>query len=203
MKYFFTILILCSARLSTSAQAPASITQGNQLYLEGNFGAAETEYRKALEEEKENQIARFNLANTLIKEKKSDDAGKLLSDLRTKENPVDIRAKASYNLGVIFTQNKKLEESIEAYKAALRNDPNDQQARENLEKAMMEFKKKSPPKKENKEKKNEPKKQPPKPKLNPKEVRQHLQLLEQKEKQVQQRLLQNNSRNGTPQPKDW
>ena len=55
-----------------------------------------------------------------------------------------------------MSQQKKLEESIDAYKNALRQNPNDKEARENLQKALLELKKKTPPpkKKASRKKKN-------------------------------------------------
>ena len=82
-------------------------------------------------------------------------------------------------------------------------------ARENLQKALLELKKKPPPpKKEEKkdQKKQDPKQQPkkqPQSKMSPKEAEQRLKLLSQKEKEVQQRMQQAKSRTGGGQPKDW
>lgn len=59
----------------------------------------------------------------------------------------EIRAKSFYNKGVILSQQKNLKESIEAYKNALRINPADKEARENLQKDLLELKKKQPPKK--------------------------------------------------------
>ena len=58
-----------------------------------------------------------------------------------------IKAKSYYNKGAILSSQKKLEESIEAYKNAFRQNPDDKEARENLQKALLELKKKTPPKK--------------------------------------------------------
>ena len=60
----------------------------------------------------------------------------------------ELKGKAYYNKGVVLSRSKKLEESIEAYKNALRQNPDDKEARENLQKALLELKKKKPPPKE-------------------------------------------------------
>ena len=75
-----------------------------------------------------------------------------------------------------------MEESIEAYKETLRLNPGDQEARENLQKALLELKKKTPPKKQEEKKKQEQQKQQPKPKISPRDAEQQLKLLEQKRK---------------------
>jgi len=179
-----------------------NIETGNNYYRQQQYDKAESEYRKVLETSSIDKTARFNLADALIKQNKADDANKLLRILNVEENGNDLRSKVVYNQAVILTQQKKLEESIEGYKEALRFNPGDQEARENLQKALLELKKKNPPKKQEEKKKQEQQKQQPKPKISPREAEQQLKLLEQKEKQVQERL-QKNSRTGNAQPKDW
>ena len=195
-------LLLATAPVILSAQPQNNtIETGNNFYRQQQYDKAESEYRKALEASPGDRIAKFNLANALIKQDKRDDANKLLVELNVQENKTDLRSKATYNQGVMLTHQKKLEESIESYKETLRLNPNDQEARENLQKALLELKKKNPPKKQE-EKKKEQQKQQPKPKISPREAEQQLKLLEQKEKQVQERL-QKNSKTGGSQPKDW
>jgi len=179
-----------------------NIETRNNYYRQQQYDKAESEYRKVLETSSIDKTARFNLADALIKQNKADDANKLLRILNVEENGNDLRSKVVYNQAVILTQQKKLEESIEGYKEALRFNPGDQEARENLQKALLELKKKNPPKKQEEKKKQEQQKQQPKPKISPREAEQQLKLLEQKEKQVQERL-QKNSRTGNAQPKDW
>lgn len=202
MKLSVTILLLISCG-SLIAQQNKTIDDGNNYYRQQQYNKAEDEYQKVLQSSPNNKIAKFNLADALIKQNKTDDANKLLNELDVKGTNNDIRSMATYNEGVILSQQKKLEESIEMYKATLRLNPNDQEARENLQKALLELKKKNPPKKQDEKKKKQQQQQPPpKPKISPREAQQQLKLLEQKEKQVQERL-QKNSQTGTPQPKDW
>ena len=199
MKHLVAILFLTPV-LVIAQQENNSIQQGNNFYRQQQYDKAESEYEKALQNSPNNKIAKFNLANALIKLDKKAEADKLLAELSANENKTAIRPKATYNEGVLLTQQKKLEESIEAYKETLRLDPNDKEARENLQKALLELKKKNPPKKQ--EKKKEEQKQQPKPKISPREAEQQLKLLEQKEKQVQERM-QKSSRTGNSLPKDW
>jgi len=200
MRHLLAILILLTPVLLKAQQENNIIQTGNNFYRQQQYDKAESEYQKALQNSPNNKIAKFNLANALIKEDKKVDADKLLAELNVNENKTEIRPKATYNQGVLLTQQKKLEESIEAYKQTLRLDPNDKEARENLQKALLELKKKNPPQKQ--EKKKEEQKQQPKPKISPREAEQQLKLLEQKEKQVQERI-QKNSRTGNSLPKDW
>jgi Ca-activated chloride channel family protein len=200
-----TSLFCLVAILSSAQDTSKLIDAGNNYYRHQQYDKAEAEYRKVLEISPDNQTAKFNLANSLIKQNKNDDAIKLLTELNVPEKKIETRSDAFYNLGVIFSNQKKVEESIEAYKETLRLNPADNDARENLQKALLELKKKNPPEenKSNKKNKEPPQKQQPKTKLSPKQVQQQLKSLEQKEKELQQRLQKNNSKTSNSEPKDW
>jgi len=200
---FIIVIIFQLVKIVQAQEVNEAINNANELYKQQQYEQAESEYRKVLEEDPSNQIARFNLGNTLYRLGKLQEASQIFNDLATKEKEKEMRTKAFYNYGVMMTKQKKLEESIEAYKNALRTDPADTMARENLQKALLELKKKNPPKKkEEKQKKDEKKPQPPKSKMNQNEAEQKMKLLQQKEKEVQERL-QKNSKSGSSQPKDW
>ena len=188
-----------------SQETEKAIQRGNELYTQKQYPQAETAYNEVIEKEPANGIAKFNRTNALYRQNKNDEAVKALDDLAFKTNETDIKSKSYYNKGVILSGQKKLEESIEAYKNALRNDPSDKQARENLQKALLELKKKEPPppKKEDKKKSPQQQKQQQQPKMNQKEAEQRLKLMEQKEKEVQQRLQKEKSKQGGGQAKDW
>jgi len=194
-------MLLCCTSLW--AQEPDRLIQkGNDLYKQQQYQQAEVTYAEALAKDPNNATAKFNQANALYKQNKPDEAIRVLNDLAFKTQDQSVKAKAYYNKGAILSAQKKLEESVEAYKDALRQDPTDKDARENLQKALMELKKKNPPKKEN-NKKQQQKQPKPQPKMSQKEAEQRLQLLEQKEKEVQQRLQKEKSRQGGGQGKDW
>ena len=208
MKKSFIILsiaILFSHSVLKAQQVQEIIKKGNDLYKKQQYEPAKKEYDEALTKDSANTIAKFNRANTAYRLAKPDDAIKSFDQLAAKYKASDEKAKAWYNKGVVLSNQKRLEESIEAYKDALRQDPNDKDARENLQKALLELKKKTPPppKKEDKKKKQQDKKQKEQPKMNQKEVEQKLKLLEQKEKELQQRLQQQKSKTGGASQKDW
>ncbi len=204
MRICFIIPVLLAAVPVMAQQEEKTIQQGNDYYRQQQFDKAETAYEKVLEENPASDKAKFNLSNSLLKQGKQEEALKGFAELADKTKGKDLKSRSFYNKGVVLTQQKKLEESIEAYKNALRQDPSDKEARENLQKALLELKKKNPPKKE--EKKN-PKQQQQKkqqqPKMSPKEAEQRLKLLQQKEKEVSQRLQKEKSKSGGGQAKDW
>jgi Ca-activated chloride channel family protein len=205
MKVMLIILILCISRISSaqSSEADKNIRTGNEFYKQQQFDKAASAYSKAIEVDPGNGLAKFNLANTLYKQNKPDEAVNGFNEVAKNSGKKELNEKAYYNKGAVFSQQKKLEESIDAYKNALRLNPDDKEARENLQKALLELKKKNPPqKKEDPEKKKKQQEQP-QSKMNPKEVQQRLQLLAQKEKEVQQRVQKEKSRTGGNLTKDW
>ncbi len=195
------ILISCYS-FGQSEQAEKEIQAGNDFYKQQQYDQAATEYKKAITNEPANAKAKFNLANTLAKQGKPDEAVKSFTEISDNTKEAELKSKAFYNKGAILSQQKKLEESIEAYKNALRQNPDDKEARENLQKALLELKKKNPPKPKKEDQKKNPQKQP-QSKMNRKEAEQRLKLLEQKEKEVQQRLQKEKSKTGGSQTKDW
>jgi tetratricopeptide (TPR) repeat protein len=171
--------------------ATQSIIKGNQLYQQSQFDLAEIQYRKALEYEPENERAKYNLANALQRQTKYDEAAKLLEDLAGSSKDNSIKSAAYYNQGVAYTKMKNLDASIESYKKALRTNPNDQQARENLEKALLQ--------KKNQKSSSQQKKS--QSSMSQKEAQQKLDMLNQKEKQLHQR--KDKEQQGSGQAQDW
>jgi Ca-activated chloride channel family protein len=171
------------------------ISKGNQYYKQTQFDLAEAEYRRALQTDPANATAQYNLANALQKQKKYDEAVQVLEKLYSSGANNNLRSAAAYNQGVAHTKQKALEASIESYKKALRLNPDDKEARENLQKALSELKKK-----QDEEQKQQKKSQS---NMSQKEAEQKLNLLQQKEKQLQERLQNQNKQKGGKQAKDW
>jgi tetratricopeptide (TPR) repeat protein len=204
------IILLCSWRANAQQYINRMIRDANALYEHQQYEQAEAAYNKVLERNSENSTAKFNLANTLFRRSKKDDAVKLFDNIASNETDPALRSKAYYNKAVVLTRQDKLEECIEAYKSALRLNPGDNEARENLQKALLELKKKQPPKKkqddsQKKKKQNQQNKQQqqPRPKMNQQEAEQRLKLMEQKEKEVLQRMQREKAKTGNVLAKDW
>jgi len=206
MKKILTIVfILVSLDSFSQKTAVEKIIQtGNGYYRQQQYAKAAEEYAKAVTAVPSNMTAKFNLANALYKQDKKIDAVQLFAEVAETGTEKEIRSQAFYNKGVILSDQNNLEESIEAYKNALRNNSADKEARENLQKALLELKKKKAEKKKenDQQKKKDPQKQPPS-KMNPKEAEQRLKLLQQKEKEVQQRVQKEKTKTGGSQAKDW
>jgi tetratricopeptide (TPR) repeat protein len=184
------------------------VRSANRLYKERKYDKALPEYMKAKEVNSNDPVLNFNLGDAFYRSAKFEEAAGTFNELIGNSDDNVIKQKSYYNQGVALTRQNKLEESIDAYKMAVKMDPADQDARINLQKALLELKKKVPPppeKKEEKQKKQEKKdqqKQPPQSKLTKKQVEQLLRALQQREQQVQQKMQQRH-RTAGQQEKDW
>lgn len=126
------ILLLMMA-MSASAQTDRQyIRQGNKLFRSGDYPNAEVAYRKAIEKNPKNPQAVYNLGNALMAQKKDSAAVvQFESASKLETNPLR-KAKAFHNMGVVCQSHKMYGEAIEAYKNALRLNPNDDETRYNL-----------------------------------------------------------------------
>ena len=119
--------------LSSNAQTDRQyIRQGNKQFRSGDYPNAEVSYRKAIEKNPKNPQAVFNLGNALMAQKKDSAAVvQFESASKLETNPLR-KAKAFHNMGVVCQSHKMYGEAIEAYKSALRLNPNDDETRYNL-----------------------------------------------------------------------
>ena len=203
------ILSLITGLQLHAQPADILIQKGNEYYKQQQYEQAEGQYSDAVKKEPSGSTAKFNLANTRYRRGKQEEAITGFDEITIAEKDALLRAKAYYNKGVILSRQQKTGESIEAYKNSLRQNPGDQEARENLQKALLLLKKKNPPpKKEDrspkkKQQQEQQQKQQQQPKMSQKESEQKLRLLEQKEKEVQKRLQKEKAKTGGSQSKDW
>ena len=127
-----TMLLLLVAVTASAQTDRQYIREGNKQFRMGDFAKAEVSYRKAVEKNPKNPQAAFNLGNALMAQKKDSTAVQQFEQsARMETNP--LRKSAAYhNTGVICQTHKMYDEAIEAYKNALRNNPNDDETRYNL-----------------------------------------------------------------------
>jgi len=208
MKRAIVVVLMLASGTTFAQDQQSSLRKGNELYRKQQYPAAEAAYAEAEKQDPANMNSKFNKANAMHRQNKQSAAIRELDDLSFKSSDNSLKSKSQYNKGVILSGLGKTEEAVEAYKAALRLDPTDKQARENLQKALKELEKKKQqqePKKEQKQQQNKQQQQQPQPQpqMNQKEAEQRLKLLEQKEKEVQQRLQKEKSRQGGGTGKDW
>ncbi len=126
-------IVLIYATSALAQKENKHIRSGNDYYEEENFKEAEVDYMKALEAKPESYRGQFNLGGALYKQENFEDATKLYGSLAERDVDVEERANSFYNLGNSFLKAEKYAESVEAYKNALRLNPDDMDAKYNME----------------------------------------------------------------------
>ncbi len=219
-----TLLIaLCLLPIAALAQnEKALIKKGNEAYEKKEYNNAITNYQQATTKNPANPTAQYNLGNALYKNKKTDEAVQAYENALFNTTSNADKSKAYYNKGVVLQNDKKLPECIEAYKNALKLDPKDEDARQNLQKALLQQKeqqkKEEKDKKEDKKPRDDKKKkekdkpkedeknEQPKPqpsKLTKQDAEEKLKALLQQEKNLQERLRKINAATSAKPEKDW
>lgn len=194
----------------------ALIRRGNRFYNKQEYDQSQSNYEKALKKSPGNPDAHFNLGDALYRKNDYEKAAGSYDDVLQSKADENTRQSAYYNKGVAMIRQKKIDESIDAWKNALRLNSADSDARENLVKALLEKKKQEqqnkkdkPDKKKSDDKQKKDQNKPdnsPKPqqsKLSKQQVEQYLRSLEQREKDVQDKMNQNKTHALSQPEKDW
>lgn len=113
--------------------AKSLIHKGNELYSKQKYNEAASAYSKSVEKKGALPLeGNFNLGDALYKQKKYDDAAQRFTDIGSSAASPAVKAGAYHNLGNSLLESKKYQESIDAYKKALLNNPKDDETRYNL-----------------------------------------------------------------------
>ncbi len=137
------VLLACSTTAFAQKES-RDIRSGNSAYRDSLYDAAEVHYRRALETNSDSYAAQFNVGNALYRQNdsakyeaalKAYQRAAYLMDNEHKDDPVKY-AKAMYNAGNCYKQLNRIPEAIESYSEALRKNPKDDEARENLAKLL-------------------------------------------------------------------
>jgi tetratricopeptide (TPR) repeat protein len=217
-----TLFFLLSATNSFSQNEKVILKKGNELYNKNEFENAAIEYQKITTTKPSNTTAQFNLGNALYKNNKIDASLSAYDNVLTSNGSTAEKSKAYYNKGVVLHNNKKLPEAIDAYKNALKLNPADDDARQNLQQALIQQKqqkekeqkkdkeKKKPKEDQNKKEQEKPKDEQkndlPKPqpsKITKKDAEEKLKALLQQEKNLQDKLRKVNMASPNKPEKDW
>lgn len=133
MKKLVYILLLLFPTLLFAQSEAKLIRHGNKDFKSKDYKAAEINYRKSLEKNNKSLKGEFNLGDALYELEDYENAAKLFQDLGKKDIAPEQLAEIFHNLGNTFLETKKYQESIEAYKNALRRNPSDLDTKYNLE----------------------------------------------------------------------
>jgi tetratricopeptide (TPR) repeat protein len=213
----------CLSPIDANAQNDKQlIKKGNDAYEKKEYDNAVTQYQQAAVKNPADPTANYNLGNALYKKNKNDEAVQAYDEAVSKSADKNDKSKSFYNKGVVLQNNKKIPECIEAYKNALKLNPQDEDARQNLQKALQQ--QKQDQKKDNKDKKQDKKQKDdkkqqekdkpkedeknnqPKPqqsKLTKQDAEEKLKALLQQEKNLQDKLRKVNTATSAKPVKDW
>lgn len=134
IRFVFLIMLGIPAFLPAVAQQERKfIREGNELFEKQDFEKAEVEYRKAADKKADSFEAAFNMADALYKQKKYDEALQQFSALAKEEKNKERLGEIFHNIGNTLLAMEKTDESIEAYKESLRNRPDAEETKYNLE----------------------------------------------------------------------
>jgi Ca-activated chloride channel family protein len=132
--FSLVLILLGCTQIGSAQKSIKEIRQGNKHYEKSEYQEAEQSYRDALEANNFNyDEATYNLANALYMAEDNELAIKEFSRITELSANQEIRQKAFHNLGNAYFKEGKLKESVEAYKNALRINPNFEDARYNME----------------------------------------------------------------------
>lgn len=118
------------------------VTAGNKLYAEEKYDEANNKYRDALVENPESSIINFNIGDVQYKKRHFEEAIKSY-EKSTSSDEIKVQSGSYYNIGNTLYKMGKLPESISAYKKALELNPEDEDAKYNLEYVRAKLKDKS------------------------------------------------------------
>ncbi len=121
-----------------SALPPEQNQQGNDALLNGDYAAALDSYRAAQVAAPDQAEYYINAANAYVADNQPEQAIAALTQalLRADET---LKPHIFYNLGNIYFQQSRLPEAIQAYRQALLGNPQDEDARHNLELALRQL----------------------------------------------------------------
>ena len=137
-RFFQTFIFFASISLVFNAFSQSekkSIREGNREYRKGNFIDSEISYRSALEENPSSFKGNFNLGDAMYKQENFEEATKIFEELSALNLSPKEKAEIFHNLGNSYFKQEKYPESVEAYKNALRNYPDDMETKYNLAQA--------------------------------------------------------------------
>ena len=140
--YYIILLLLTALSVSSYAdnrQARKLIRKGNALYRADKRQEAQVDYLKAYRADSTDARVQYNLATSmfpqdykLVQKERCDTMAMMFERAAQAETNPLRKAKAYHNEGVAYQGVKDFGKAIEAYKNALRNNPNDDESRYNL-----------------------------------------------------------------------
>lgn len=153
MKSLFIYSLLFLSFAIYAQEKDKNLPKANEEFAAKNFIDAEADYRISQSKAPKNAITTYNLGNAIYRQNQASEAKFSYIKAVEKSKTRTEKHQAFHNLGNTFMKEKEYTKAVEAYKNALRNNPEDEETRYNyaLAKKML---KENPPKKDDKKDKN-------------------------------------------------
>jgi Ca-activated chloride channel homolog len=133
MKRLIMISVLAVSTATLWAQQERRfIRKGTEEFNNQKFVESEVEYRKALDKDAQSYEAKYNMAGALFKQQKLNEALEQYQALAGTQTDKSRLSQIYHNMGNVYFSGGKFDESIDAYKKALKNNPLDNETRYNL-----------------------------------------------------------------------
>ncbi len=138
-RFYIGIAMLALATLAPFAEAAAQkmperrlVRKGNRQFGRERYDKSIESYTRALEAAPTSFEAAYDLANAMFRAERYDTAEQTLKGIVADSTRSDIdRSEAVYNLGNTQFAQQKLKEALSSYRAAMRLNPDDQEAKYN------------------------------------------------------------------------
>ncbi|NRD18802.1 aerotolerance regulator BatC [Winogradskyella eckloniae] len=119
-------------QLKAEKNATNLVYKANELVGSDNYIEAEMAYRKAISEAPSKAVGSYNLSHSYFRKGNFDESLFRSQEAAKNATTKDEKHRAFHNMGNILMQNEACKEAVEAYKNALRNNPNDEETRYNF-----------------------------------------------------------------------
>jgi tetratricopeptide (TPR) repeat protein len=128
-----------------NSQVGLSRRQADKLFESGDHYHAMQSYKQLLDENPNDPGLNYNVGNSLYRMQMYDQAKLYYEKALSNTSDSKLKNNIQYNIANCEYKSKKLKESIEGYKQVLRKNPEDADARKNLELALKQMQKQNPP----------------------------------------------------------
>lgn len=144
-KFFVHISLFFLGLIAVKAQESLNtlIFRGNRSFDKQKYGEATSTFSEAVKKNEKDFGAHYNLGNSLYKIKKYDEAIAEYQKAQKNTNNKDEKAASYYNEGNAHLQNGDGEKAVNAYKNALKFDPDNEAILKNLQIAKKKQKQKN------------------------------------------------------------
>lgn len=157
MKKIITLLLVLISFATKAQEKDKFLPKGNEEFAEKKYADAEANYRISQSKFKKKAVSSHNLGTSIYKQNQHSESkyqfAKAIQVAKTKQE----KHKSYHNLGNVLMKEKEYQGAVEAYKNALRNNPNDEETRYNYALAKKMLKDNPPPEKPKEDKKDEQK----------------------------------------------